>query len=535
MATTVTFPISSRRAAGDRPSLDLGFASGLITGLTLLALTVHGYHPYAEDGGLYMAEIKRLLDPMLYPHGSAFVTGHLRFSLFGPLVTGLVHLSQMSLDVVLLLFYLASFWTTLLAGWLLSARCYASRSARTGAVALLAAWITLPIAGTSLMLMDPYVTARSISTPCVLLALAGALEFLLPANGEPAKRWQSLALCGIAMTLAGAMHPLMAAYGLGCVLVLSCILSPIRRIRVWGTAGLCLAALGIAAAVQAMGPPESSDYLRAAMTRSYWFPGSWHWYEQFGLAAPIIILAMAGFGPRSKDEGARVGLARMAMVCGLMAVAVAALFARADQATHGVARLQPLRIFQLVYVVMILIVGAVLGERVLQRRLLRWVTTFGLLAVIMFFVQRQTFSSSAHLELPHRAPQSAWEQAFLWISKNTPKDALFALDAHYITSPGEDAQSFRAIAERSVLPDYSKDGGEASIMPELTSAWRSGVVAQTNLNTESDAQRIAALRPLGVSWIVLERNANTDFACSYVNRAVKVCRLRDGVETTQPY
>ena len=53
------------------------------------------------------------------------------------------------------------------------------------------------------------------------------------------------------------------------------------------------------------------------------------------------------------------------------------------------------------------------------------------------------------------------------------------LDSHYITSPGEDAQSFRAIAERSAMPDYSKDGGEASIMPGLTSAWMSGVVAQT--------------------------------------------------------
>ncbi len=511
--------------------MDLGFAGGLVTLLTLLALAVHGYHPYAEDGGLYMAEIKRLLDPTLYPYGTEFVTGHLRFSLFGPLVAGLVHLSRMSLEAVLLLLYLASFWATLLAGWLLSARCYASRGARTGAVALLATWITLPIAGTSLMLMDPYVTARSISSPCVLLALAGALEFLLPGKGESAERWRSLAFCFMAMTLAAAMHPLMAAYGLGCVLVLSCILSPIRRIRVWGTAGLCLAALGIAAAVQAMGPPENTDYLRAAMTRSYWFPGSWHWYEQFGLAAPIIILAVAGFRPRSKDDAARVGLARMAMVCGAMAVAVAALFARAGLATHGVARLQPLRIFQLVYVVMILVVGAALGERVLQRRLLRWATTFGLLVILMFFVQRQTFSSSAHLELPHRAPQNEWEQAFLWISRNTPKDALFALDAHYITSPGEDAQSFRAIAERSVLPDYSKDGGEASITPELTSAWMAGVLAQMNLDTESDVQRIATLRPLGVSWVVLERNANTDFACSYVNGAVKVCRLREGVET----
>ena len=72
-------------------------------------------------------------------------------------------------------------------------------------------------------------------------------------------------------------------------------------------------------------------------------------------------------------------------------------------------------------------------------------------------------------------------QAFLWIRGNTPKDALFALDADYINAPGEDAQSFRAIAERSALPDYSKDGGEASIAPDLTAAWSIGQAAQRGL------------------------------------------------------
>ncbi len=92
---------------------------------------------------------------------------------------------------------------------------------------------------------------------------------------------------------------------------------------------------------------------------------------------------------------------------------------------------------------------------------------------------------------------------------------MFALDAEYITKPGEDAQSFRAIAERSVLPDYSKDGGVVTNKPELAAAWLQGQVAQTGLNAESDAERVAALRPLGVTWVVLERGAATGFACAY--------------------
>ena len=80
--------------------------------------------------------------------------------------------------------------------------------------------------------------------------------------------------------------------------------------------------------------------------------------------------------------------------------------------------------------------------------------------------------------------RNQFEQAFVWISRNTPKDAVFALDAQYITEPGEDAQGFRAIAERSVLPDFSKDGGVVTNKPELAAAWLQGQVAQAGLNAE---------------------------------------------------
>ena len=106
-----------------------------------------------------------------------------------------------------------------------------------------------------------------------------------------------------------------------------------------------------------------------------------------------------------------------------------------------------------------------------------------------------------------------------------PQDALFALDADYITRPGEDAQTFRAIAERSALADYSKDGGEASITPQLTAAWITAQAAQTGLATEPDAMRAAKLRPLGVTWVVLPSSSVTNFLCSYTNEAVKVCHL----------
>lgn len=498
----------------------------MATPLALLAVLVNGYHPYAEDGGLYMAEIKRLLDPSLYPHATEFVTGHLRFSLFAPLITGLVHLFHASLASVLFAVHFASFWAILFAAGLLAAQCFASRTARAGAIGLLAIWMTLPVAGTSLMVMDPYVTARSLSTPCVLLALAGVLAFMRPQTESQKERWGGIALCIAALAAAGAMHVLMAAYGLGAVLVLICVSSRSRQVRLWGTLSLAAAALCIAAAMQVLARPESAAYLRIAMTRYYWFPSRWQWYEQIGLAAPLLILAFAGYRRRVIDNSGMAALARMSVVCGVVATVIALLFARPGLAAHPVARLQPLRIMQVVYLIMILLLGAALGQRVLKRHVWRWTVVFALLAGITVLTQRQTFPDSAHLELPGSAPENSWEQAFVWISRNTPKDALFALDAHYITSPGEDAQSFRAIAERSALPDYSKDGGEAAVVPQLTAEWGAGETAQQGLKAKSDAQRLAALAPFGVSWIVLRQNAQTSFPCPYRNRAVKVCRLK---------
>src|ERR1700734_2313120 len=114
-----------------------------------------GYHPYAEDGGVYMEGIKRMLDPSLYPHDAGFVLEHLRFSLFAPMIAGLVRSSHLSVATVVLLVHIFSVWLTLFAAWQLVARCYPQRTSRCGAVALLGVWLALPVAGTRRGGRDP--------------------------------------------------------------------------------------------------------------------------------------------------------------------------------------------------------------------------------------------------------------------------------------------------------------------------------------------------------------------------------------------
>ncbi len=145
----------------------------------------------------------------------------------------------------------------------------------------------------------------------------------------------------------------------------------------------------------------------------------------------------------------------------------------------------------------------------------------------MFLSQRNQFPASAHIELPWRLHENhnAWVRAFLWCRDNTPPDALFALNAHYITTRGEDAQTFRAIALRSVIPDFSKDGGEAAITPRLAEEWAAGFTAQLDLDKQTTPELRAHLDPYGVTWVILRTSSPAVLSCPYRNEILKVCRL----------
>jgi hypothetical protein len=129
------------------------------------------------------------------------------------------------------------------------------------------------------------------------------------------------------------------------------------------------------------------------------------------------------------------------------------------------------------------------------------------------------------VEWPGLKPRNLWEEAFLWIRNNTPRDAVFALDNDYIESAGEDAQGFRATAERSAVADWYKDGGIASNFPQAAALWWKGSAATQQLNRATDEQRLARLQPLDATWIVLPAEASTGFPCPFVNARVRVCRL----------
>ena len=449
--------------------------------LTPVVLLVHGYHPFTDDGAVYVAGVEKLLNPSLFPADAVFVLAPTHLSVFAHVLAATVRWGHVPLPLLLLACQIASIFLFLwgcqrVNGW--------------GAALLAACCFTLPVAGTGLSLMDPYVTARSFSTPLTLFALAAVLE----------ERW---ALATLWIALAALVHPLMAAYALVALATLALVQSKLWRSLV------LFAALGwiLCTAVFLFTRHDPSP---AALSRSYFFLSLWHWYEYLGLGMPLLLLALAWPRP----------LAISATVCGSVAVLVSICYVHRSGSLL-LARLQPLRAFHFVYLGGVLLAGGLLAR--LPKRAVAAIAVA--LLIILGTAQRLTYPASSHVEWPEMSPRNLWQQAFLWIRDNTPQNAIFALDNDYIESKEEDARGFRATAERSAVADYFKDGGIASNFPQAALLWQQGSEATAHLNQATDAQRWQRLKPLGVTWIVLPSESKTAFPCPYSNRAVQVCRL----------
>jgi hypothetical protein len=469
-----------------------------------VVLLIHGYHPLADDGAVYVTGIKRLANPGLYRSDSVFVLSPTRFSIFAHVLAPL--LSWVSLPTLLLVCHLGSIFLFLLGTRRVATRIFSDQRSCWGAVLLAATCFTLPVAGTSLSIMDPYLTARSFSTPLSLFALAAVLD----------ENWVESSLW---LALTALLHPLMAGYT-----AITMVMLALTQRRMWRVLAL-MAGLGwllagaIFLATHLANPTLA--YNRAALSRSYFYLSSWQWYEYPGLVIPILLLGFAGF--RSRLPWTARALAITATVLGTCALLISFCFVHRSGSLL-LARFQVLRVFQFVYLCGVLLAGGMLGRLTQQHRRAS-ALMYLLLIAALFAGQRLTYPESNHVEWPGLKPRNLWEEAFLWIRNNTPRDAVFALDNDYIESAGEDAQGFRATAERSAVADWYKDGGIASNFPQAAALWWKGSAATQQLNRATDEQRLARLQPLDATWIVLPAEASTGFPCPFVNARVRVCRL----------
>ncbi|HEY1810297.1 MAG TPA: DUF6798 domain-containing protein [Acidobacteriaceae bacterium] len=476
--------------------------------LLLLPLipAIHGYHPWADDAAIYIAGLLRMIHPSLYPGDGAFVLAHTRVSIFSHILATIIGGLHLPLASSLLAAWLFSAALFLYACRRLALRVFDNDAVAWIAVLFAAACFTLPVAGTALFIMDPYLTARSFSTPFSLLAVTAVLE----------RRW-TLAAVWVALTTA--MHPQMAAYLLGFIAVFLLIdhgrwrsAVVLSILGILGCGGLWLAFRHT---------PVTAAYREAVLSRSYFFPAFWRWYEWLGLAAPLVLFAVAW----RKCQWHRPA-GKLAAACFLLggATCVAAFLFVHPQGPYLLARIQLLRSFQLIYALGLVLLGGAIGRAFAWRH--RWLPPllFLIAAAGMLVASRQAWSGSTHIEWPGSQPSSPWSRALVWISRNTPPHAVFAISPTLLTSPAEDLSGFRARAERSVLVD-NKDEGVASIFPDVAPAWKQRSMAEQGLDQMSPAERAARLAPWGVTWLLLPTAAARSLPCPYHNPVIAVCPM----------
>jgi hypothetical protein len=474
---------------------------GVVSLLTLGALLVHGYHPWAEDAEIYLPGVEKILHPKLFPFNAQFFESHAHLTLFPNFIAASVRISHLPLVVVLFFWQVASVFLLLLACWQLSGRCFPDRKARWAGVALVAALLTLPVAGTALYIMDEYINPRNLTAFAAIFAITRVIS-------------RKYLQAGAFLLFAAVIHPLMSAFVLSYCAVLLCIKKFDRR----------FASLGLLLPFGISFEPPSQAYHQVALSHSYFYLLQWHWYEWLGAVAPVALLwwfsRLARLRQlRTLDLLCRALIAYESVY--LLAGVVLSIPARFE----SLARLQPMRSLYLLYVLFFLFAGGLLGEFVLKNRVWRWAALFVPLCAGMFLAQRALFPSSAHIEWPGASPKNQWVQAFEWIQTNTPREAVFALDPFHMNIPGEDANGFRAIAQRSMLADAVKDSGAVTMFPANAEEWLKQVQAQSGWKTfqSQDFRRLQS--EYGVSWVVLQQPGVAGLVCPYRNAAVLVCRV----------
>jgi hypothetical protein len=463
---------------------------------TALGFLVMGYHPGLEDDGIYLAAVKADLNPALFPYNANFFRLQMEATLFDGWMAHFVRWTGMPVAWAELFWQLVSLFLILWAVKKIANRLFAEETARWAGVAMVAAMFTLPVSGIALYMTDQHLHPRNLATAMILLAIWRILN---------AKRWQAAPL----LLVASLLHPLMAAFGISFCFFLTIAL--LDSARTW-----VRALRNSTAAFMPLGwvfEPADPAWRKALNTRTYFDLYKWSWYEWLGALAPLLLFGLLWRVARMRGETLLARFAAAAFAYGVFHQALAMVLLWPISLVR-LAPLQPMRYLHLLYFLFVLTAGCLLGKFVLKRSAWRWAVFLLLANGCMFAWQRAEFRGSQHLELPGRRPVNPWPQAFAWIRTNTPENAYFALDPHFMEAPGEDYHAFRALAERSQMADAVKDAAVVTQVPELGPVWARQVAAAEGWRNFklADFERLKAA--FGVDWVLV----------SYPQPAGLVCR-----------
>jgi hypothetical protein len=474
--------------------------------MTLAAVCVQGVHPYVEDAEIYVPGIKKLLNPGLYPSNSEFFMSHAGMTLFPNFVAASIRIVHISTEWALFLWQIVTIFLLLWACWRIGKATFPAAQSAWAGTALVAALLSIPVAGTALYIMDQYITTRAFSTAATLWVVAEAIE----------RNWIR---AGLWLLFTALIHPLMVLFCVSYAALFYLVehdWSPFRS----STAAAAVFTL----LPTRLFPPVTDAYREVLDTRSYFSLLRWQWYEWLGIFGPLLLMEWFRRIARRHNLAVLERICRTTILFGILWFA-AALVVSVPPSLAQFAKLQPLRALQLEFILLFLCAGGLLGQFVLQRVLWRWLVLFVPICAGMFYAQRQLFPATSHIEWPGAPSPNPWVQAFVWVRFNTPRNAMFALDPRFMLAPQEDQQGFRALAERSRIADRVKDSGAVTMFPQLAERWRAQVRALDGWEHFTAADFARLKQRFGVDWVVLERPAGEGMQCPYENERLRVCHL----------
>jgi hypothetical protein len=174
-----------------------------------------------------------------------------------------------------------------------------------------------------------------------------------------------------------------------------------------------------------------------------------------------------------------------------------------------------------------LLLAGLIGEYTSAKRF-RWAppTLLAGLTVGMSYVGYATYPHSPRIEIPGLGVESnGWLETMNWVRHNTPQDAVFAVDSRYALDDGIDVHGFRALAERSALADYYKDGSVVTLFPDLATEWKQMSDATSGLNSFSAEQFARLAHEYPVTWAVIHGAAPGGMHCPYDQQGYVVCQI----------
>ena len=483
--------------------------------LTLFAFVLQGYHPGAEDDGIYLSAIKRDLNPQLYSFNVDFITLQGKASVFDRFVAGFVNMTHMPVGYSCLVLQLFGLFLLLGGCWWIASYCFASFRARFSAVLTVACVLSISVAGTAIYIADEHLHPRLLATDLILFAV-GAMQ-----RGHRAR-------AAFLLLVACLFHPIMGVFGVSFCLMYGGFVWWERARQKRDLPMDVPEGVSVRAAVIPGGylfGHSNNAWREAIVQHHYLLLSQWAWFEWLGaLAPPFLLWGLTRLGRWTGNERLR----RLAVVVTMFSVVQFAAALLMLLPAHGIhlAPLQPMRYLHLTFVFLFLLGGGALGEYVLRANTLRWALVFIPLAAANGWAAHSRYPGTPNLELPWNAPANDWLRAFAWVRVNTPQDAVFALDPKYLSLPGEDNHSFRALAERSSLVDSAKDSAVVAQSPLLARVWLSQDERQTNWRgwTQGDFVRLAQATP--VRWVVIAPEQSEGLNCPYRSRTVDVCRLQ---------